>query len=77
MGKSLTALMTGQHLLYWLLITVDEGAPFMEVRPLMQLCAAFCRPLRNEEATCTGDSIFKATHSAEMLPFTWYNEYRH
>lgn len=47
-----TALMTGQHLLYWFVTTADEGAPLMEGRLLMQPCAAFCRPLRNEEATC-------------------------
>ena len=33
-------------------MTVDEDTPLIEGRPLMQLCAAFCRPLRKEEATC-------------------------
>ena len=49
--RLLTALMTGQHLLYWSVITVDEESPLMEGRPLMQPCAAFCNPLRKEEAT--------------------------
>ena len=45
-------MITGQQLLYWSEMTVDEDAPLIEGRPLMQLCAAFCRPLRKEEATC-------------------------
>ena len=58
--RARTALITGQQLLYWSVMIVVEDAPLMEGRPLMQLCAALCRPLRKEEATCAKQQSFKS-----------------